>query len=78
MIYYTQFIYSIIHSASAVFIGYIPLHSNPLHNVCVYTQTSHIIACFLGSFCYIQTVFLLNWLTAQPPYEVKTVVDGDK
>jgi hypothetical protein len=40
------------------------------------SQTSHIIDCFLGTFCFIQTVFLLNWLTAQPSYEVKAAVEG--
>jgi hypothetical protein len=37
-------------------------------------------AAFRGSFCYIavQTVFLLNWLTAQPSYEVKAAAEGDK
>jgi hypothetical protein len=39
-------------------------------------QTSHNSDCFSGSFCYIQTVFLVNGLTAQPPYEVAAVV-GD-
>jgi hypothetical protein len=44
------------------------------------TQTSHIyiIDCFLSSFCYIKTVFILKWLTAQPSYEVKAAVEVDK
>jgi hypothetical protein len=32
-------------------------------------QTFHTIDCFPGSFRYIQTVFCLNWLIAQPSYE---------
>jgi hypothetical protein len=40
--------------------------------------TSHNIDCFLGSFCYIWTVFRLNCLTAQPSYEGWTAVEGGK
>jgi hypothetical protein len=30
------------------------------------------------SFCYMQTVFRLNWLTAHASYEVTAAVEGDK
>jgi hypothetical protein len=36
------------------------------------------IDCFLGSFCYIRTVFRLNCLTAQPSYEGGAAVEGGK
>jgi hypothetical protein len=34
------------------------------------------IDCFLGSFCYIRTVFRLICLTAQPSYEGRAAVHG--
>jgi hypothetical protein len=39
-------------------------------------QTSHIIDCFSGTFFYIPTMFLLNWMTAQPSFEEKSCGGG--
>jgi hypothetical protein len=36
------------------------------------------IDCFLGSFCYIRTVFRLNCLSAQLTYEGRAAVEGGK
>jgi hypothetical protein len=41
-------------------------------------QTSHNIDCFLGSLCYIRTVFHLNCLTAQLSYKGRAAVEGAK
>jgi hypothetical protein len=40
--------------------------------------SQYTVDCFLGSLCYIQTVFHLNCLTAQLSYEGRAAVEGAK
>jgi hypothetical protein len=40
--------------------------------------SQYTVDCFLGSFCYIRTVFRLNCLTTQLSYEGRAAVEGGK
>jgi hypothetical protein len=77
--------YSIIKPAGTIIVNFDHhnINEDAVFRTCqpcngIQPQTSHIIDCFSGSFCYIQTVFLLNWLISQPAYEVRTAMEGDQ